>query len=760
MAVVLNTDTIEWSPGASDNATYFCGPSHNGQVKRGDDNAAQFFYLSMGSAITFGSGLKVNFSLKLPSIGSAYQTASFNPKCYIDNSGRIYIQGTGTVGGKSITAKHFIAGQVGGECMYIVLDLTNNSNTDITTTPTLIWAEGNLKNFRWEDVGASGNDSATYDSANKYIQLTSSGISNIYVGIRACNTIQHYRAQPAWADINSVYLGGSNNLPDTISTLGNSNYIWVQHGETANPTSIPAGQTQRFVWAVAYKTTQAALQTLMASLSSTPTTDLATDDALYSPTKLQATLPNDSYISRLMNINNVRCHYQARSQTINGYKNAPAGSYTFTFPFARDGYYSVKTLLQTGADAVVSDEYQLFKSLENGDDSQEHEVAQYVNGSGRYTTSGNNGAPGDQDCYQILKAYEYYIATQDSSFLTNEITSLNQIGTYLKTYYDGHSKWNSLFAGHGNSTYLDGAGNVTGGNPMHDPVMCSLVAYAFNRLAELNTLAGNTSQASTWSSFATTLISNFSNLWNNSASWPYFNVKTDGTLYSNKHLAKVDAAIWGILSSAYASLMATELVDTTNWWDSTNKAFYEMPTTDALYSAGSYWYGKGWNLTDFKALETVFRFGSSGQAQTAWSYLSQLALDRLNRRAFLAEHYSDSGVFGFSTGAFIEMLVRGLFGIDAHANYFTISPNTYKLALSSDFSLTNLKMGNKLYNVTVRGTGQYPIVYLNDEPISGNIPYSKAGTDIVVEMSSVASDWKSSNNQDWNTQNANDWETH
>jgi hypothetical protein len=736
MSIVTNANQLVWTPEASEPPLYYTGPSHNGLVEKGDDNSAQFIKSGMGSALYFGdanAGQKISFVVKKVGSTAQFYHPTFTPKAYIDSNGKITLSGTATLGGTSLTATHFLAGKPSGDCMYVVLDITNNSGISVDIVPALILADFNLQNFRWKDVGVSGDDTIAWDSTNKYLQVTSSGISNMYVGVKACTETQHFDAQANWQDVAAILASGD--LDDTVGTTGQNNYMWVEYGETANPTAIAAGATARFVWAIAYKSTEGDLQTLMGGLTANPDDDLTAADGYFTKTRLRLTTPDQWKVGLLWDINLGRLGCQMYSQVIGGKKNIPAGSYTFIHPFGRDGYYSAKAALQIadGKD-VVKEEYELFKANEAGNNSQMHEVAMYVNGSGLTNSASNNGAPGDQDPYQILKAYEYYVATQDGDFLTAEIDSLNEIYSYLKTYYDGQSKWNSQFPGHGTSTYLDGDGNITGENPMHDPVLSSLVAYSMYRLAELNTIEGNTEEAAAQTAFADSIKDNFESFWNETDEWLYFNIKTDGTTYDNIHLTKVDAGLWGILDEEKCKAMCDKIMDGETFWDDTNKQFRLMPTTDSLYNASSYWYGNGWNMVDFKALEFVFRYGTRTQAQTAWQYLKDIAPARISKvHGFLAEKWDNSGLFGFSIGAMEEMIVRGLFGIDAHADHFTINPNINKLNKDGLFKLTNLRMGNHVYTVIVRGSGTNKSVYINGALTSDEeIEYPEDGTIEVV----------------------------
>jgi hypothetical protein len=699
---------------------YFDGPSYNALVEIGDSDEPQFKKPGMGSTLYFGDGIKMAFAIKKNTAGSAGDVAFtdtiFNSAITYDRDGRISITGTGSLTGTSLAWENYLAGEPEGDTFYVVMALTNNSGVSKNFVPTLVLPDVNLQNFRWVDVGDNDTDSITYDSTNKYLELTTPEMSNIYVGLKPMNTTMGYKAKTGFSDISADLAAGD--LDNTIGALGTTNYIWIEHGTTASPTTIAPSSTATFVWVVAYRTTQAALQSFMAAQTSTPSTSLSDEAAYYAIPRLSATLPFNDEIAQIYDMNAGRLNAMAHSQLIDGKKYVPAGSYTFTFAFGRDGYYGNKALLQAeNGRTVTSDEIALFKAFENtGTHEQMHEVAAYTNASGYYETAGNNGTPGDQDAYLILKGYEYYVATKDDAWLATNITYLNNVGTYLYNYWNANKDASNQFAGHGTSTYLDGAGNITGSNPMIDPVLDSLVAYTFSRLAELNTHLGGSylTTASTLTTASNAIIAGFSSLWNAGANWLYFNKKTDGTTYSNRHVAKVDAALWGVLDGTNSATMASQLIDTGDWWDDPGRNFREVPTSDSLYDGNSYWYDGGWHLTDFKAVETVLRYGTNAQAQSAWTHAQAIAVDRLaNINGFLGEKSVNSGTFAFSVGALQEMLVRGLFGIDAHATYFTITPNIPKLALGGTWVLNDLRMGGWAYDVSVTDTGGTPTITIN-----------------------------------------------
>jgi Na+-transporting NADH:ubiquinone oxidoreductase subunit NqrE len=725
---------------------YFDGPSYNALIEQGDSSQPQIKKPGMGSTLYFGDGVKMGFAIKQNTTGTSgdvgFADSTFSSAVATTRNGRISITGTGSLVGTSLSWEHYLAGEPEGDTFYVVMSLTNNSGVSKNYVPTLILPDVNLQNFRWVDVGNADTDVISWDATNKYLQLTTPAMSNIFVGLKACNTNIGYKAKTGYSDVSGDLAAGD--LDNTIGTLGNTNYIWIENGSTASPTTIAAGATATFAWVVAYRTTQAALQTFMAAKTSAPTSSLTTEAAYYTNSRLAISLPFDDPIAQVYDMNSGRLNAMAHSQLINSKKYVPAGSYTFTFAFGRDGYYGNKVMLQAlNGKSVTSDEIALFKVFENtGTHEQMHEVAAYTNASGYYETAGDNGTPGDQDAYLILKGYEYYVATKDDAWLATNITYLNNVGTYLYNYWVANKDASDQFAGHGTSTYLDGAGNITGVNPMIDPVLDSLVAYTFARLAELNTHLGGSylTTAASLNVAYSAIVAGFSSLWNSGASWPYFNKKTDGTTYSNRHIAKVDAALWSILDGTKSATMATQLIDTTDWYDDPQKNFHEVPTTDSLYDANSYWYDGGWHLTDFKAIETALRYGTNAQAQAAWVIAKDIANDRLtNLQGFLGEKSVNSGTFAFSIGALHEMLVRGLFGIDAHATYFTITPNLTKLGLGGSWTLTTLRLGGWTYNITVVDNSGVAAITINGASYSSGatIYYDPNVSDAITVTESV-----------------------
>ena len=246
-----------------------------------------------------------------------------------------------------------------------------------------------------------------------------------------------------------------------------------------------------------------------------------------------------------------------------------------------------------------------------------HEIRDALTSTGIFVQSSNNGTPGDQEMFVIMKAYEYYCLTQDSTFLTTYISRFNDIGDYLKNWYDtdanGKSADNNFFGGKAYATYLDSAGNQIGGRMstvLVDPIMQSILIYSLRCLAELNTAAGNTTKAATWNAWRTTLAAQMPEMWVESKGWPAFNISiSEGTTVENPHLMKVDALVFDALEDEEKqAAMVAKLSGTDFWNGATAVAGFQMfrPYNLLFSGLGTGWYGSPWHIGDYKAFTACF----------------------------------------------------------------------------------------------------------------------------------------------------------
>ncbi len=722
------------------------GPSYSTTIQAGDNSASQFFSPGFGS-VMLDAGARLNLTVLDTNGNRGTYTAIVTPSTYVAKDGRVYLKGSGYLGSGSrepLAIKYYPSGSSIGNLQYWVAEVTNLDTQDVHLTIDMTQGPTNFTNGRYQNVGNGSGDNFVIDAANSYLRINDTGIANMYIGMKPLNTpTRHFQVSSSWMD-DSSYISTNHKLSDTVSqsSSGYGDYVYLQSGDlasgSASTTTITPGATATFAWAIGYATTQAALTTLMNGSDAQFGSDLGAYRALAANTVMTVTTPYASFNYLLESMMRTEL-YSSKLMQVHGYQAPPAGAYTFFTPFARDGYYAALSNGQAGNTSSIRDQFNLFRSIENANHSQQHEAGYYVNSNGMYFAYGNNGSPGDQDMYQILEAYEYYVRTGDKPFLTANISYLDNIGDYLVGYYNTNISTDGLFESAGCATYLDGNGNLTGRSPVVDPIMNALFAYTMNRLSELNAITGDTSRASTYAAVATKITQNYSKLFLPSTNWLLFNRTPDGlTTYSNEALTKIDALIFDALTdTTEQQAMVTNVLGAT-WWDSTNEAFYETPTNDSLFSPGSYWYGPGWNLTDYKAFSAIFRYGTTAQAQAAWSRL-QLHTDRVIASQYgnPGEHSGDNGLFDFSLSA-VEMVTRGLFGIDAHSTYLTASPNTWKIGAGSTWSLSNYTAGGHYYSFTVSGDGPQQTTYLDGVLQSSNrLYYDGSDHTVAIVMSAT-----------------------
>ncbi len=433
-----------------------------------------------------------------------------------------------------------------------------------------------------------------------------------------------------------------------------------------------------------------------------------------------------------------RAHFQMSS---NGYQYNTAGSYTYFSAFGRDGYGGALALAQVaGGAALTRDEYLLFISRQYANKSQSHEIIDSFQTTGFRQDAGNNGAPGDQEMFEILKLYQYYIGSQDATFLTAHIADVNAIAAYLKDWYDNQPSGKSsdgLFCGHGQSTYLDSGGNLLTGTPTYlvDPVMNSILIHALRAVIELNTVAGNTATAATYTTWRNTLVAAMPLLWSSVNNWLAFNKNQAGTeTIANPHLMKLDALVFDALqdTAKQQAMMAKIAGPASKYWNGSTGicGFTMFPSVDPRYSGlGIGWYGPPWHIGDYKAFGAIFRYGAPEQAQWAWERLKQHTQRVMHVNQYApGEYYSSVGQFEFSAGSMTQMITRDLFGLDPHASYFTCTPNIYKLNDTAGWNLSNYRMGGSTWTVTYSGKGAVQTVKVDGVTQTGNIAYPTAGS--------------------------------
>jgi hypothetical protein len=220
-----------------------------------------------------------------------------------------------------------------------------------------------------------------------------------------------------------------------------------------------------------------------------------------------------------------------------------------------------------------------------------------------------------------------------------------------------------------------------------DPYVNALTAYALDRLAELEDAATLTAHqapdsAAQWRTAAARIRVALPQLWRPAMQWFAYHVTPDGTRsWDHFHLQPVDALVFdGVADTAIQSAMVRQVLRP-EWWDGAGRGFFTVPNTDPWHDMESYWRGWGWHIMDFKALEAVLRFGSAPQRAAAWRLLSVEA-DRILRVNYgrPGERGDNNGLFQFSAGAYLDLVARGLFGVDEHVNEVDVAPHVDGIA--------------------------------------------------------------------------------
>ena len=401
---------------------------------------------------------------------------------------------------------------------------------------------------------------------------------------------------------------------------------------------------------------------------------------------------------------------------IGGLRHTPAGSYTFLAAFDRDGWYGATTALQLGdADAVCS-EYRLFARHAAASGAQRHEVWNRLGSGGPYVWVDEWGPRwmGDKDAYQILKGYACYRATRDSAWLRTELPNLRHIARFvLATDRDG----DGLVEGMSYATYSEMSPLSPQDEPYQteDPYVNALAAYALDRLAELEEDAARTGapayqhsqgdSASSWRRAAQRIRAAMPALWRPDLQWYAYHALPDGSRsWDHHHLQPVDALVFdGVTdSSTQAAMVAQVLLP--RWWDGGGRGFYAVPNDDSWHDMRSYWRGWGWHILDFKALEAILRFASAPeQRAAAWRLLVEEA-DRIVRVNYgrPGERGDNNGLFQFSAGAYLDLVARGLFGVDEHLDEILVAPHVDGIADDFTWRLDGWRVTNDSLAVAYR----------------------------------------------------------
>ncbi len=401
-----------------------------------------------------------------------------------------------------------------------------------------------------------------------------------------------------------------------------------------------------------------------------------------------------------------------RYDRIATFRNMPAGSYTFLAAFDRDGWYGATTALQLGDPEVVCSEYALMKQYADPSGAQRHEIWNRLGAQGRYVWTDDWGGRwmGDKDPYEILKGYACYRATRDTAWLGGELRYLRRIARYvLRT--DRRS--DGLVEGVSYGTYSE-MSPLSPTDQVYltqDPYVNALAAYALDRLAELEDeatwrlpAAGLGDSAGAWRDAAARIRAALPALWRPQMGWFTYHAMADSAKsWDHYHLQPVDALVFAAVADTVMQAAMVGTLLRPQWWDERNRGFFAVPTDDPWFSRDGYWTGWGWHIMDFKALEAVFRYGSAEQRRVGWQRLREEA-SRIIRVNYgrPGERGDNNGLFMFSAGSYLDLLARGLFGVDEHLDSLQVAPHVDGIADDSTWRLDGWRVSGDSLTIAYR----------------------------------------------------------
>jgi hypothetical protein len=394
-----------------------------------------------------------------------------------------------------------------------------------------------------------------------------------------------------------------------------------------------------------------------------------------------------------------------------GLRHTPAGAYTFLAAFDRDGWYGATAALQLGDAGAVCSEYALFQRYADPSGGQRHEIWNRLGPDGRYVWTDDWGGRwmGDKDPYQILKGYACYRATRDSAWLAAELPGLRRLARYvLATDRDG----DGLVEGMSSATYSELSPLSPEDEPYatEDPYVNALAAYALDRLAELEEEATRTAgqapdSAAGWHAAAARIRAAIPALWRPVLRWFAYHAVPDGSRsWDHFHLQPVDALVFGgVADTAVQAAMVTQLLRP-EWWDASGRGFFAVPSTDDWHDMRSYWRGWGWHILDFKAIEAILRFAPvPAQRSAAWRLLAVEA-ERIVRVNYgrPGERGDNNGLFQFSVGSYLDLLARGVFGVDEHVDEVEVAPHVDGVADDFTWRIDGWRLSDDTLGISYR----------------------------------------------------------
>ena len=412
-----------------------------------------------------------------------------------------------------------------------------------------------------------------------------------------------------------------------------------------------------------------------------------------------------------------------RYDRIATFRNMPAGSYTFLAAFDRDGWYGATTADQIGDPEVVCSEYALMKQYADPTGAQRHEIWNRLGAQGRYVWTDDWGGHwmGDKDPYEILKGYACYRATRDTVWLASELRYLRHIARYV--LQTDHNR-NGLVEGVSFGTYSEMSPLSPTDQPYRteDPYVNALAAYALDRLAELEDeaawrlpAAGLSDSAVAWRDAAARIRAALPTLWRPQLRWFTYHAMADSAAsWDHYHLQPVDALVFdAVADTAIEAAMVGTLLRP-QWWDARNRGFFAVPTDDAWFTRDGYWTGWGWHIMDFKALEAAFRYGSTEQRREAWRRLGDEASRIIHvNYGRPGERGDNNGLFMFSAGSYLDLLARGLFGVDEHLDSVEVAPHVDGIADDSTWRLRGWRISRDALTITYRPAARLATIGLD-----------------------------------------------
>jgi hypothetical protein len=552
-----------------------------------------------------------------------------------------------------------------------------------------------LYEHRWRSVGYGARDRIRIDDGRNVVVLQDSGVARTVVAIGLGRGVQGAIRLEQTSIVLRSQFGAE---------VGRERRSLARLVLSLQPARDASGGARAEVGFALGDTEQQAVQALAA---------LAPGGAAPAPAGPRVATPAADVATLLAHILGT-ARPMLRYDRIATFRSVPAGSYTFLAAFDRDGWYGATTALQLGDPDVVCSEYGLMKQFADpsGGGAQRHEVWNRLAGRGRYVWTDDWGGRwmGDKDPYQILKGYACFRATRDTAWLAYELGNLRRIARYvLATDRDG----DGLVEGMSSATYSEMSPLSSTDQPYRteDPYVNALAAYALDRLAELEDEAawrlrspGLGDSAVAWRAAATRIREALPTLWRPAMEWFSYHAMADSARsWDHYHLQPVDALVLGgVTDTALQAAMVRRLLRA-EWWDARTKGFFAVPSDDSWFDRDGYWTGWDWHLLDFKALEAVFRFGTAEQRRDAWRRLGEEAA-RILRVNYgrPGERGDNNGLFMFSAGAYLDLLARGLFGVDEHLDEVAIAPHLDGLADDSLWRLDGWRLTADTLSIAYR----------------------------------------------------------